>query len=162
MELLVETPADEPVVVITRMLDASRELVWEALTTPEHVAQWFGGPGFTSPKCEMDLRPGGRWSHVMRSPAGQEFPIESVFIDVEPPGLLSWKSAVENRGPRTPPEVRQTVTLEIVGDKTLWKLVARFHTLADRDLSVGMGFANMVSQGILRLAALLKTLKERS
>jgi uncharacterized protein YndB with AHSA1/START domain len=110
----------------------------------------------------MDVRPGGRWSHVMRAPTGQEFPIESIFIDVDPPKLLSWKSAVENRGPRTPPEVRQTVTLETVGGKTLWKLVARFHTLADRDASVGMGFAHMVSQGLLRLAAFVETPKEPS
>jgi uncharacterized protein YndB with AHSA1/START domain len=44
-----EMPHDEPIVVISRMLDAPRVLAWEAFTIPEHVAKWFGGEGFTSP-----------------------------------------------------------------------------------------------------------------
>ena len=61
---------ERPVIVITRWFDAPRPLVWTAITTPAHVAQWYGGPGFTSPVCEMDLRPGGAWRHVMQAPSG--------------------------------------------------------------------------------------------
>ena len=50
---------DQPLIVITRMFDAARALVWTAITDPKNVAQWYGGPGFTNPVCEMDLRPGG-------------------------------------------------------------------------------------------------------
>ena len=52
---------DEPVVIVTRMFDAPRTLVWDVITDPKHVVHWYGGPGFTNPVCEMDLRPGGVW-----------------------------------------------------------------------------------------------------
>ena len=52
-------PADEAVIVMTRVYEAPRDLVWEAMTEARHVAQWWGGPGFSNPVCEMDVRPGG-------------------------------------------------------------------------------------------------------
>ena len=61
-------PADEAVIVMTRIYEAPRDLVWEVITEPRHVAQWWGGPGFSNPVCEMDVRPGGLWRHVMRFP----------------------------------------------------------------------------------------------
>ena len=52
--------------VLTRVFDAPRELMFRAWTDPKHLAQWFGPNGFTNPVCEVDLRPGGVWRHVMR------------------------------------------------------------------------------------------------
>jgi hypothetical protein len=60
------TAADRPIFTITRDFDAPRELVWQAITDPKQVAVWYGGPGFTNPVCEMDLRSGGTWHHVMQ------------------------------------------------------------------------------------------------
>ena len=78
-------PADEPVIVMTRVYDAPRALVWEAMTDAAHVRAWWGGPGFENPVCEMDVReardgdrvvpgrvliaPGGRHMQVARSGA---------------------------------------------------------------------------------------------
>jgi hypothetical protein len=45
--------SSEPVIAITRVFDAPRTLVWKAITDPKHLARWYGGPGFTSPVCEM-------------------------------------------------------------------------------------------------------------
>jgi len=54
-----QAPANEPIIVMTRLYDAPRTLVWEAMTEPRHVRAWWGGPGFTNPVCEMDVpRPG--------------------------------------------------------------------------------------------------------
>ena len=58
--------------VITRVFDAPRELVWKAWTEPEYVMQWWGPKGFTTPFCEMDFRVGGKFLYCMRTPDGQE------------------------------------------------------------------------------------------
>ena len=59
--------------VVTRVFDAPRELVWKAWTDPKYVMQWWGPKGFTSPVCKMDFRVGGKFLCCMRTPDGQEF-----------------------------------------------------------------------------------------
>lgn len=100
-------PADEAVIIITNILDAPRTLVWEAFTTPEHVKNWYGGHGYSNPVCEMDVRPGGRWRHVMRTPSGIEISMEFVFVEVVKPEKLSWRD-VDDAKPTTPSRPRST------------------------------------------------------
>jgi uncharacterized protein YndB with AHSA1/START domain len=74
---------------ITREFDAPRELVWEAITNPDHVAQWFGPEGFETPRetVEIDLRAGGRYELTMvRSDA--HHPVRYEVAELEPPRLL--------------------------------------------------------------------------
>ncbi len=59
--------------VVTRIFDAPRELVWKAWTDPKYVMQWWGPKGFTSPVCKMDFRAGGKYLICTRTPDGQEF-----------------------------------------------------------------------------------------
>ncbi len=59
--------------VVTRVFDAPRELVWKAWTDPKYVTQWWGPQGFTTPVCKMDFRVGGKFLLGMKSPDGQEF-----------------------------------------------------------------------------------------
>jgi uncharacterized protein YndB with AHSA1/START domain len=160
--MLTSTDADsatEAVIVLTRLYDAPREMVWAAITDPLHVAQWFGGEGFSSPVCEMDVRPGGLWRHIMRAPNGMEFPVNSVFIEVSPPERLVWTSEdAEAAQAEGKPVNVTTVTLEARGAQTQWVMEARFRSLADRDLAVRMGFGTMVAQGAERLVAVLSAL----
>jgi uncharacterized protein YndB with AHSA1/START domain len=152
------TSPNEPVIVVTRMFDASRELVWNAITDPKHVAQWYGGQGFTNPVCEMDVRPGGIWRQVMQAPNGAQFTINSVFLEVVEPERLVWKTTNdENRKP-APPTTVNTVTLEARGVQTKWTLIAHFDSVEERDRAAGMGFGHMVSQGAERMAEVIKTL----
>ena len=58
--------------VVTRIFDAPRELVWKAWTDPKYVMQWWGPKGFTAPVCRIDFRVGGKFLCCMRSPDGQE------------------------------------------------------------------------------------------
>jgi uncharacterized protein YndB with AHSA1/START domain len=58
--------------VVTRVFDAPRELVWKAWTDPKYVMQWWGPKGFTSPVCKIDFRVGGKFLCCMRAPDGQE------------------------------------------------------------------------------------------
>src|SRR3954451_6070705 len=68
----VTTPSDLEV-CLTRLLDAPRHLVFEAMSKPEHVKQWWGrlGEGYSVPVCEIDLRVGGAWRFVNRHPKGE-------------------------------------------------------------------------------------------
>jgi uncharacterized protein YndB with AHSA1/START domain len=59
--------------MVTRVFDAPRELVWKAWTDPKYVMQWWGPHGFTTPVCEMDFRVGGKFLYCMKTPDGQEF-----------------------------------------------------------------------------------------
>jgi uncharacterized protein YndB with AHSA1/START domain len=68
----VTTPSEREI-RMTRLFDASRERVFEAMTRPEHVKKWWGqlGEGYSVPVCEIDLRPGGAWRFVNRHPHGE-------------------------------------------------------------------------------------------
>jgi uncharacterized protein YndB with AHSA1/START domain len=150
---------DRPVIVITRDFDAPRALVWKAITDPKQVSVWYGGPGFTNPVCEMDLRPGGAWHHVMQAPNGMRFTINSVFEEIVEPERLVWRTIKDPDRNPPPPTSLNTITLETRGQQTRWKLVTLFDSIADRDLSAKMGFGQMISMGTDRMAAHLETLK---
>ena len=71
-------------VLIVRMLDAPRELVWKAWTDPEHFKSWWGPKDYTCPFCEMDLRVGGKYLNCMRSPAGRDYWSTGVYREIVP------------------------------------------------------------------------------
>jgi uncharacterized protein YndB with AHSA1/START domain len=71
-------------IVITRVFNAPREMVYKAWTDPIHIAQWWGPKGFTTRVMELDLRPGGRSRYVMVGPDGTEYPGEGVFREIVP------------------------------------------------------------------------------
>jgi uncharacterized protein YndB with AHSA1/START domain len=151
------TSKEEPIIVMTRTLDAPRELVWAAFTDPKHVSKWFGGRGFETLVCEMDVRPGGKWRHVMRTPNGAELAMDVVYLEVKKPELLVWQSV--DYGQKTNhPASHMTVTLEAAGTKTKWKLVTRFASMADRELANRIGFAGAIAEGNDKLAEYLATL----
>jgi hypothetical protein len=69
--------------VITRVVDAPRELVFKAWIDRRHLAQWWGPKSFTNPVCETDARPGGAYRIVMRSLEGVEYPVKGVYCEVD-------------------------------------------------------------------------------
>ena len=152
----------EATVVMSGIFNAPREIVWTAFTEPKHVVHWYGGHGFSNPVCEMDVRPGGTWHHVMRTPDGSEHTLDFVYVEVKKPEKLVWQNKdYGKRLPGKPPNRHMTVTLDELGNRTKWTLVARFDSFADRDLSVQMGFARMIEQGSEKLDDLVKGLAER-
>jgi uncharacterized protein YndB with AHSA1/START domain len=88
------TPSDREI-VITRVVNAPRRLVFEAYTNPEHVPRWMIGPeGWSMPVCEIDLRVGGAWHFVWRGSDGTEMAMRGVYTEIVPPERLvsteSW------------------------------------------------------------------------
>lgn len=70
--------------IVTRVFDAPRELVWKAWTDPQYVQQWWGPKGFTCPFCRMDFRVGGKYLFCMRSPDGQEGWTAGEYYEIVP------------------------------------------------------------------------------
>ncbi|KAF0220164.1 MAG: Activator of Hsp90 ATPase 1 family [Geobacteraceae bacterium] len=79
---------EERELVITRMFDAPRELVWKAWTVPERLMRWWGPKDFTAPFCRIDLRVGGAYLSCMRSPEGQDYWSTGVYREIVEPSLL--------------------------------------------------------------------------
>jgi len=114
----------EPGVVIERVFDAPRELVWRAWTEPEHFMRWYGPAGMTTHVCQIDLRVGGRRFIGMRSPDGQEYHTTGVFREILPlERFVATESPSDADGTAVPPsrfgmpegssmETIVTVTLE--------------------------------------------------
>ncbi len=105
--------------VITRVFNAPRDLVFSAWTEPEHLAHWSGPAGFTTPHHEMDLRPGGRYRACLRSPEGTDHWVQGEYLEVVPPERLSMTHAWEDAAGLPGPVSTVTVTFTAQGDKTL-------------------------------------------
>ncbi len=165
MSMQTQIPDSEPVIIMSRVYAAPRALVWDAMTKPEHVREWWGGPGFTNPVCEMDLRPDGLWTHVMRFPDGFELRMELVFVEVKPPSRLVWQQ--RDHGKRKPgqgglPTSVTTVTLEEVEGGTRWTTEARFLSMADRAAALGIGYAKPIGASSDRLVEYLPKMGKAS
>lgn len=80
--------------VLERIVDVPPELVWAAWTVPVHLKKWFTPAPWTTVDCEIDLRPGGIFRNVMRSPEGQEFPNVGCYLEVIPNERLVWTGAL--------------------------------------------------------------------
>lgn len=156
-------------VVVSRVFDAPRELVWKAWTDPKHVARWWGPHTFTNPVCELDVRPGGLHRIVMRSPDGSEYPCKGVYREVVPPKRLAyaddmsempeeWHDLVNpDRDRSRPPtlECLVTVTFEAQGAKTLLTIRTRFASPEIRAAMVKLQMVEGWTESLERLAAVL-------
>lgn len=129
-------------VVITRVLDAPRALVFKAWTDPRHVERWWGPNGFTSFGCEIDLRPGGVFRLHMRGPDGSVHPCRGVFQEIVEPERLVLASTAEDGsacGAGLPPRSTVTVRFDERDGRTTLTLVTRFASAADREAAIGCG-----------------------
>jgi uncharacterized protein YndB with AHSA1/START domain len=98
--------------VITRTLDAPVELVWEAFSMPEHIANWWGPNGFTNTIHTMDFRPGGKWEFVMHGPDGTDYKNENLFTEVVPLKKIVFEHVSH-------PNFVTTITFEAKAGQTL-------------------------------------------
>jgi uncharacterized protein YndB with AHSA1/START domain len=128
------TTADREI-VITRVFDAPRELAWQAMTDPRHIVHWWGPHGFTTTIQEMDVRPGGVWTHVMHGPDGTDYPNHSVFQEVVyPERIVFAHGGSRPGGPEA--DFIATWTFEAIGDQTRVTIRMVFPTAVQRDIVV--------------------------
>src|SRR5687767_2530411 len=130
------TTPTEREVVITRVFDAPRKLVFDAWSNPKHVPHWMLGPaGWTMPVCESDLRPGGTWHCVWRKADGTELGMHGVYKEVVPPERLV---NTESWGPDWPDTINTLVLTETDG-KTTSSLTILYPSKEARDAALKTG-----------------------
>ena len=103
--------------VVTRVIDAPRRLVFKAWTQPEHIARWWGPQGFTTIHCEMDIRVGGAYRFGMRSPQGTEHWKRGVYREIVEPERIVFTFAWEDADGHPGHELLTTVTFAEQGSE---------------------------------------------
>ncbi len=133
----VTTPSDREI-CLTRLFDAPRHLVFEALTKAEHIKRWWGclGEGYSVPVCEVDLRPGGAWRFVNQTPDGQHAAFYGVYREITPPERLVFTEIFEPF-----PDVESVVTsvLSEENGKTRMTVTAAYPSKDVRDGVIASG-----------------------
>ena len=151
------TPSDR-VIVLTRVFDAPRHLVFDAMTKPEHVRRWWGclDERYSVPVCEIDLRPGGAWRFVGRGPQG-EYTFYGEYREVAPPERLVF---TEIFAPF--PDVESIVTSVFAeeGSKTRLTMTALYPSLEVRDMVMNTGMAGGAAISYDRLEELVGELQQ--
>lgn len=136
------TPDPTLDLVLERDVDVPRPLVWKAWTTPEHVRAWFAPRPWSVAECVIDLRPGGVFRTVMRSPEGQTFPGDGCVLEVVPEERLVWTDALLP-GFRPAQEPFFTAVIELFdsgGGGTRYVATAIHRDAAGRQRHADMGF----------------------
>ena len=126
--------ASDRELVITRMFDARRELVFEAWTQAEHLVHWWGPKDFTLPFCEIDFREGGSYRFCMRSPEGDDHWVSGEYQEIVEPEriVMTWNR--ENEAGELWSSTIVTLSFESDGDRTRFKLCQTlFETVGYRD-----------------------------
>lgn len=146
---------------LDREVDVPPALVWKAWTTPELITQWFAPKPYETPICEIDLRPGGRFRTVMRSPEGEEFDGTGCFLEVIPNERLVWTSALGPGYRPEPGDMPFTAIIELqptATGGTRYRAIAIHQNPDDRKKHSDMGFHDGWGAALDQLVALVKTI----
>jgi len=153
----VTTPSQEEI-RLTRLFDAPRRLVFDAMTKPEHVKRWWGclGEGYSVPICEIDLRPGGKWRFVNRHPKG-EAAFHGEYREITPPSRLVFTEIFEEY-----PDTVTVVTTVLVEEGTKTRMTATVHypSVEVRDIVLSSGMQQGAEISYDRLEDLVAELQQ--
>lgn len=136
--------------VITRIINAPRERVFKAWTDPNYITQWWGPHGYTTPLCEMDVRPGGVFRMHIRSPEGEIYPIKGFYREVVAPERLVYSDDWDE-GFRPSAESNVAVTFTEQDGKTLLTIRPIFGSIEERDAMQQQGLIEGWTEGLQRL-----------
>lgn len=156
--------------VLERVVDVPRELVWQAWTTPEHLKKWFTPAPWTTPDCEIDLRPGGIFRTVMRSPDGEEFTELGCYLEVVENERLVWTNALQpGFRPAGPPTedtaecsrllMTAVISLEPHGSGTKYTALAMHAEPGSRKQHEEMGFHEGWAKALEQLVEVAQRLR---
>jgi uncharacterized protein YndB with AHSA1/START domain len=146
--LKVSLPTEREV-VMTRVFDAPRRLVFEALTKPELLKRWFGPRGWSLVVCEADLKVGGAWRWVLRGPDGRDMGMRGVYQEITPPEwLVSTESFDDYPG-------ESLNTLILSNGKTTFTITVRYASQEIRDAVIKSGMEHGAAECYDKLAEML-------
>ena len=153
----VTTPSEQEI-RMTRLFNAPRHLVFEAMTRPEHVAKWWGclGEGYSVPVCEIDLRVGGKWRFVNRHPHG-EAAFHGEYREITPASRLVFTEIFEEF-----PDTVSVVSTDFTDEdgKTRMTAMVRYPSREVRDMVLATGMSKGAAISYDRLEDLVVALQK--
>lgn len=152
-KIIVDAPAGEPVMSLTRMFDAPRALVWDAFTKPEHIARWWGPRKYAITVHEFDVRPGGKW-RVSHSDGTKTVEFFGEYREVVKLERLSRTFCFQEF-----PPIEEDYAFHAEGGRTRVVCRQRYAAVAARDMMAGGGAAEGGRESFERLDELLAQLK---
>jgi len=157
--LKVSTPTDREI-VMTRVFDAPRPLVWNAMTKPELLKRWLFGPdGWTMTVCDDDVRVGGAFHYAWSGPGGEAMSLRGVYRQVVPPERVVRTESFEFGCATQAGEQLATLVLTEEADKTCLTLTVLYPSKEARDGTLASGMEHGVGAGYDRLDAILAALE---
>ncbi len=143
-------------IIMSRVFDAPRDLVFKLMMDPTHIPHWWGKRGDTTTVDVMEPRPGGRWRYVERSPEGGEYGFRGVYHDIVSPERVVNTFEFEGM----PGHVGLvTVIFEDLGGKTKITETSLYSSVTDRDAVIQSGMEEGANETYDRFDELLATLK---
>jgi uncharacterized protein YndB with AHSA1/START domain len=148
--LQVTTPTDREVVMV-RVFNAPRRLVFDAFTKPELLKRWFGPRGWSLKVCEVDLRVGGKWRFVLRREDGREMGMSGVYREIAPPERTVHMESFDDY----PGESQVTMVLAERDGKTTMTATVLYESREVRDAVIKSGMEHGAAETYDKLAELL-------
>lgn len=138
-------------IVLSRVIDAPRSLVYEAWTDPDQIQEWFGPEGVVIETREIDLNPGGSWRFDMVAPDGTRYSNRMVFLRMEAPALIEVEHGSDQDN--DPGRFRMLLTFDEQSDgKTVLTLRQMHPSKERRDWAIGFGAVEYGGQTLAKLA----------
>jgi uncharacterized protein YndB with AHSA1/START domain len=157
--LKVETRGDREI-VMTRIFDAPRDLVFKALTTPALLKRWFGPHGWTLTECEVDLRVGGAWRFLSKGPDGRTMGMRGVYREIVPPERIQYTESFDEWAAQGSALI--TTTLEERDGQTTLTCISLAPSREVRDAVIATGMEHGAAETYDRLADMLHALAEKA
>jgi len=156
-DLKYEAPADQPVLIMTRTFEAPRELVWKAISEPEHAVRWFGPNGHRNRVLKWDWQVGGEWSIETTTAEGQVIVLFGAYQEIVKPQKVTQTFSFDG----LPPGVHSVDTVELIesGSRTIYRATSLMPDVASRDGMLASGMDVGVREGFERLDAILEAFK---
>lgn len=143
-------------IVLARVFDAPRSLVFRMWTDPDHVMKWFGPRGFTCTLHEMDVRVGGRWRFDMKAPDGTLYPNRIEYLEIVPDERLVFDHGRDVDD--DPDRFRVTITFDEQSNKKTVVTLRQLHPTKElRDIKIGFGAVELGQQTLDKLADHLRS-----
>jgi uncharacterized protein YndB with AHSA1/START domain len=144
--LKVTTPSEREI-TLTRIFDAPRSLVFDAMTKPELLKRWFGPRGYSLTVCDVDLKVGGRWRFVLRGPDGADMGMSGVYREIASPERLVSTEAFDDY----PGEALATIVLVEDGGKTTFTNTLLYPSREIRDIVINTGMEHGAAESYDKL-----------
>ena len=132
-----------------RRFAADRDTLWAMWTQAQHLRNWWGPEGFTTPVCEVDFRPGGSWFYCMQDPAGQRYCGKMIYDEIDAPYRFSVTDVFTDEAGNQiedMPESHAEFHFEAINGETILTNISRYQTQEERDKVFEMGVEAGLSQ----------------